>query len=517
MLLSTRRFLSALSALAVAAGSSAALAATVSAASGSDVVSYRNFDAEVYEILLEQADENGDGELNEYELSLITDLDLSGLGLTSLKGMQYLPNLSWLDASDNELKSVSSIGRCDYLTWLDLSDNNITSLSGITKLDKLTELNLANNSLSTVSSLRNLNELETLDLSGNKMTSSSSLAGADSLRELVLDDNNLREIDDLPESLTYLSARNNRISDFRLITFSDELEYLDLSGNEITSIPNMTYLTGLKYCYLNDNLITDMVGGWVQEDCLVDLSRNLLDTNSSAVTSMYDTLTANGSTVRLVPQNLSGWQKEGDNTYYFTNENGSYATGTRTIDGISYTFDSYGVLNGSGSAPDSSTPSGSGWVNRDGTYYYQDENGALKKGWLYLDGTWYYLDPTSGAMGRERLVLHGPAERQDGGGLAQSERPVLLPEQLRRDGDRDPDHRRRQLYLQFFRPPHQRDASHRHDRTLYPHRQRLVCGEQHPVLPGRERQSQKGLALSGRRLVLSGSLVRRDENRLAAG
>ncbi|MGI5893172.1 MAG: leucine-rich repeat domain-containing protein [Candidatus Merdivicinus sp.] len=384
------RAISAFSVLAFTAGLPVS---SVFAASGDKIVSESRFNADIYEILLDQADENGDGQLNEYELSLVTDLDLSGLGLDSLKGLAYLPNLSWLDASDNELRSVSSMGDCPYITWLDLSNNNISSLTGINRLKRLEELDLSNNSLTSASTLGNLNFLTTLNLSNNNFTRSSSLSGLDSVTELVLDGNSLREIDDLPDDLVYLSARNNEITDFRLASINSELEYLDLSDNQIETLPDMKYLTSLRTCYLTNNEISDTDGGWVQKDCIIDLSRNQIDTTDDEWIADMNSLVSNGCTVTLVPQKMKGWQEENGKTYYFLDSNGTYASGTHSIDGKTYTFDQFGVLNGSGS----SSSTNNGWITENGSTYYEDQNGTRKKGWLWLENSWYYLDPTTGA------------------------------------------------------------------------------------------------------------------------
>ena len=265
----------------------AAAAPSVSAASRDDgIVASRNFDRDLFDILLEEADADGDSQLNEYELSQIQSLDLSGMGLSSLKGLDELPNLSYLDASDNELSSVSSIGSCEYLTYLDLSDNNISNLSGLNRLENLEELNLSGNRVSTVTSLRYLENLTSLDLTGNRMSNSSSLSSLDSLAYLVLDDNELRELDNVPDGLVYLSARGNELRDFDEIAGLSDLEVLDLSHNEITYVPSMEDLVSLRECYLDHNQIAELDGGWAQADCFVNLSYNLLDTSSDEFRDM---------------------------------------------------------------------------------------------------------------------------------------------------------------------------------------------------------------------------------------
>ena len=409
----TKRILSAACILAVILS---AAAPAVSAA-GDDIIKSRNFDRDLFEILLEEADADGDGELSEYEASQIQSLNLSGMGLTSLEGLEYLPNLSYLDASDNDLSSVSSMGDCEYLTYLDLSDNDISNLSGLNRLENLEELDLSGNRVSSVSSLKHLDYLESLDLSDNRMSSSSSLSSLESVTHLVLDHNSLREIDNLPGNLVYLSARGNEITDMRSVVYLRDLETLDLSDNRIVEVPDMSRLEYLQNCYLDHNEIEYLNGGWEQADCTVNLSYNLLDTSSDEVKDAVSALSKDGNSVIILPQRMEGWQYAGNKTYYFLDDEGTYATGTRTIDGQSYTFDQYGVLNGSGQADNGGQTDGNGWVTEggskyyrengqnvtgwkiiSGSYYYFDSTGKMLTGWQKYNGTWYYLDPQTGVM-----------------------------------------------------------------------------------------------------------------------
>ena len=163
------------SAAAVLAVSWMAPGLPAAAASGGTVVASLYFDSKVYDYLLDSADVNGDGKLNEYELSLVTEADVSGLGLTSLKGFSRLPNLSWLNASDNSLKSLTSLGRCSNLLYLDVSGNKLTGLSGVSGLSSLVELNASGNAITSVSALSNLENLESLDLSNNSIKAATAL------------------------------------------------------------------------------------------------------------------------------------------------------------------------------------------------------------------------------------------------------------------------------------------------------------------------------------------------------
>lgn len=59
--------------------------------------------------LLAGYDENGDGGLDAQERATVTDLDLSGLGLQSLDGIDLLPNLRALDLSDNLITDLGPL------------------------------------------------------------------------------------------------------------------------------------------------------------------------------------------------------------------------------------------------------------------------------------------------------------------------------------------------------------------------------------------------------------------------
>ena len=138
-------------------------------------------------------------------------------------------------------------------------------------------------------------------------------------------------------------------------------------------------------------------------------------------------LLLNGSYYYMDPQTgkmLTGWQQVGGTWYYmdpstgvmktgWLNLNGIWyyllswggmVTGTQTIDGVSYNFNSNGSLNGtppanagSGSAG-SQFPSGNGWTTENGVTTYTGSNGQKATGWLLYEGSYYYLDPSSGAL-----------------------------------------------------------------------------------------------------------------------
>lgn len=52
-------------------------------------------------------------------------------------------------------------------------------------------------------------------------------------------------------------------------------------------------------------------------------------------------------------------------------------------------------------------PPVSEWVQKDGSWYYYDEDGQMATGWLHESNQWYYLDPATGIMHTGFLTLEG--------------------------------------------------------------------------------------------------------------
>ena len=86
-------------------------------AAGTTVASSR-FDNKIYKQLLADWDADHNGSLTEEELAAVTALDLSGLSLSTLRGIDYLPNLVKLDLSDNRLRNLNALESLSKLQYL---------------------------------------------------------------------------------------------------------------------------------------------------------------------------------------------------------------------------------------------------------------------------------------------------------------------------------------------------------------------------------------------------------------
>ena len=118
-------------ALTVAAMLGAILPGTAFADVG-DIVEFADSKLEAALLALPGADADGSGALTEGEMAALTgSLDLSGLGISDITGLQYAVGISGLDLSDNLIRDISAIGLFLSVT-IDVSDNclDITEGSG---------------------------------------------------------------------------------------------------------------------------------------------------------------------------------------------------------------------------------------------------------------------------------------------------------------------------------------------------------------------------------------------------
>lgn len=110
---------------------------------------------------------NGDEKIDLQEAASVQELDLYGLEITDLTGVQEFPNLHTLDCSDNKLKELD-ISKNSHLSTLYCFDNEISELD-VSKNKNLSGLMVSNNQLSSLDVSGNL-QLKILNFSGNKLT-----------------------------------------------------------------------------------------------------------------------------------------------------------------------------------------------------------------------------------------------------------------------------------------------------------------------------------------------------------
>lgn len=101
-------------------------------------------------------------------LQFLQRLDLSGNKLKELSPLPQ-PRLSWVNLSQNSIKSCADFKGHACLTTLLLAENKLPNCAGLAKMPKLLELNLSGNALTSLKDLMDLNALKKLDVSKNKL------------------------------------------------------------------------------------------------------------------------------------------------------------------------------------------------------------------------------------------------------------------------------------------------------------------------------------------------------------
>jgi Leucine-rich repeat (LRR) protein len=240
-----------------------------------------------------------EGEFYKSDVTSVQTLIISEREITSIDGLQYFENLSYLDITKNSITDFTPIMNLKNLTTLLISENPIIDYSPLVKVfNKLKqrdfdirisiydqkiksavqaklnkkdsnfsvedmlqvkELDLSGRGLSDLQGLQFLVNLTDLDLSDNNISNLQHIKSMDGLNRLVLDSNKVESLDYLADlnALEELSLKNNSVTDISVLSKLVSLKKLDLSNNKISSIDSLKNLNGLKELYLSGNYISD--------------------------------------------------------------------------------------------------------------------------------------------------------------------------------------------------------------------------------------------------------------------
>ncbi|MBR5272986.1 MAG: PHB depolymerase family esterase [Clostridia bacterium] len=193
-------------------------------------------------------DKNNDGELSESEMAMIYGIDLSGLGITNISGLEYATNLKFVDLSNNALTSIDALASCAELQYVDVSDNKLTSIVALANATKIFILAADNNDITSISAVAGLENVVTLSFAGNEIKDISALQNMSSIRKVNFASNSIEDINAI-STLTYVN-------------------YLYFSDNEITSLAAIADLEYLFDAQFDKNRIdiTDDVNAGIIAD-----------------------------------------------------------------------------------------------------------------------------------------------------------------------------------------------------------------------------------------------------------
>ena len=159
------------------------------------------------------------------ESSAVKELNLSGLGISNLKGIEFFPNLEKLDCSDNKITHLN-VSQNTKLTELNCQNNQLVQLV-VTGCTELTSLDCSQNQLPSLD-VSNQTKLQTLNCSHNKLTTLNLENNTKLILVLDCSDNLLTSLK--MKNCSYLSVLN---------VFNNKFKG-DNIGDFITNLPSVT-------------------------------------------------------------------------------------------------------------------------------------------------------------------------------------------------------------------------------------------------------------------------------------
>lgn len=161
-----------------------------------------------------------DSFLSAEELASIRQINVSGLGISSLEGIELFPALEKLSCMNNRLSALD-VSQNKNLTYLQCSFNQISSLD-VSGLDKLVALYCENNHMTSLT-----------------------LTGATALEIIYCRSNDLPSVDfSTNTSLKFIETFDNRLTSVDLSTLKN-LEFVHLDHNKLTDL-DLSYNTNLS-------------------------------------------------------------------------------------------------------------------------------------------------------------------------------------------------------------------------------------------------------------------------------
>ena len=223
-------------------------------------------------------DKNKDGSLSQAERTAVTAIKvnegINGVKITSVKGIEYFPELTSLQCNKNSLTDLD-VSNNTKLTVLDCRNNQLENLD-VTKNTQLQKLWFYGNQISSIDLNKNT-ELLNLACGGNPLTSLD-LSQNKKLTELYCYNTQVTSLDvSNMKDLTELECFNNQLTSLNasgdtalkgLNCYKNSLTSLDLSGclaltdldckqNQLTEL-NLSQNTNLEKLYCANNQLTSL-------------------------------------------------------------------------------------------------------------------------------------------------------------------------------------------------------------------------------------------------------------------
>ncbi len=223
--------------------------------------------------------------MNMVDLTLMTELIISKTNLEAINTLP--PSLKRLIITESQLAHVDCGNFPDSITHVDLTHNKIHKITNINKnikaliLDKnnlsniifppsmeIDKLSLKENKFKNLDFMKNIVYLRELDVLGNDIQNIDELI--DSIEFLSISKNYLTEINSLPKSLIEIIAYGNKISRINC-KFPDNVRKMDFYNNNFRTFPDLTET--IKWIDLSCNELEKIPRNFTHLE-FIDISNN---------------------------------------------------------------------------------------------------------------------------------------------------------------------------------------------------------------------------------------------------
>ncbi|MFP6591673.1 MAG: leucine-rich repeat domain-containing protein [Candidatus Latescibacterota bacterium] len=201
-----------------------------------------------------------EGDLLTGDVDGITTLNLSGLNISLLDGLQHFTSLTTLSLTDNLIVDLSPLQGLANLKTVTLAANEVRDIEPLVDnpaLARGSSVILVGNPLSTLSRTTYVTTMK--DRGATVTADAFAVTFADSLLEVAVRAALMQPTGDLLhldlETITTLDVAADSIADLSGIEFMRSLVELDLRDNEITSISKLSSLQKLQVLDLSGNAI----------------------------------------------------------------------------------------------------------------------------------------------------------------------------------------------------------------------------------------------------------------------
>ena len=246
-------------------------------------LSKQNFPDDAFrDYLKSMFDKNYDRKLAPAERNAVKQIVVWNMGIRNLKGIEFFPNLKYLNCTGNELTSLD-VHENTALTYLDCSKNQLTSLD-VRNNTALDELYCYQNQLTSLD-VRQNTALKMLSCGKNKLTSLDVTQNT-ALEGLHCTDNPLSSLNvSQNKELVNLYCNDNQLTELD-VRQNTGLKLLQCYSNRLSSL-DVSKNTALKELSCNQNQLSSLDVSRTAVTSL-DSSNNKIDINVEETPRTFD-------------------------------------------------------------------------------------------------------------------------------------------------------------------------------------------------------------------------------------